>query len=71
MRGISGRLSDSGVLVTHRYTRSGTFTIVLSVTSDTRATSTSIAHAQRVGHAVGGERELHLLADTAVESTSR
>ncbi len=33
--------SDMGVTVTHRYTRSGTFTIVLSVTSDTKATSTS------------------------------
>jgi len=33
--------SDTGVLVTHRYTRNGTFTIVLSVTSDTKATSTS------------------------------
>jgi large repetitive protein len=33
--------NDTGVTVTHRYTRSGTFTIVLSVTSDTKATSTS------------------------------
>ena len=33
--------SDTGMIVTHRYTRNGTFTIVLSVTSDTKATSTS------------------------------
>ena len=33
--------SGTGITTTHRYTRAGTFTIVLSVTSDTRATSTS------------------------------
>jgi PKD repeat protein len=31
----------TGVMTTHRYTRGGTFTVSLSVTSDTRATSTS------------------------------
>jgi PKD repeat protein len=33
--------TDMGVTVTHRYSRQGTFTVVLSVTSDTKATSTS------------------------------
>jgi PKD repeat protein len=33
--------TGTGVTTTHRYTRAGTFTITLSVTSDTRATSTS------------------------------
>ncbi len=33
--------TGAGVTVTHQYPRSGTFTITLSVTSDTRATSTS------------------------------
>jgi len=33
--------TGSGVTTTHRYVRAGTFTITMSVTSDTRATSTS------------------------------
>ena len=33
--------TGTGVTTTHRYVRAGTFTITLSVTSDTRATSTS------------------------------
>lgn len=33
--------TGTGVSTTHRYTRGGTFTVVLTVTSDTRATSTS------------------------------
>ena len=33
--------TGTGVTATHRYTRGGTFTVTLSVTSDTRATSTS------------------------------
>ena len=33
--------NGTGVTVTHRYTRGGTFTISMTVTSDTRATSTS------------------------------
>ena len=33
--------TGAGVTVTHQYPRSGTFTVTLSVTSDTRATSTS------------------------------
>ena len=33
--------NGTGVTTTHRYTRAGTFTITMSVTSDTRATSTS------------------------------
>ena len=33
--------SGAGITATHRYARAGTFTIVLTVTSDTRATSTS------------------------------
>jgi PKD repeat protein len=33
--------TGTGATVTHRYTRAGTFTITLSVTSDTKATSTS------------------------------
>jgi PKD repeat protein len=33
--------SGSGVIATHEYTRGGTFTITLTVTSDTRATSSS------------------------------
>src|SRR5258706_5190221 len=33
--------TGAGVTMTHQYSRSGTFTVTLSVTSDTRATSTS------------------------------
>src|SRR5258705_10279367 len=33
--------TGAGVTTTHRYVRAGTFTITMSVTSDTRATSTS------------------------------
>ena len=33
--------TGTGITTTHRYTRAGTFTIVLSVISDTRATSTA------------------------------
>src|SRR5258705_4705944 len=33
--------NGTGVNLTHRYARAGTFTVTLSVTSDTRATSTS------------------------------
>ena len=33
--------TGTGVTTTHRYTRGGTFTVTLSVTSDSRATSTS------------------------------
>ena len=33
--------TGTGITTTHRYARAGTFTIVLSVTSDTKATSTS------------------------------
>ncbi len=33
--------TGAGVTATHQYSRSGTFTVTLSVTSDTRATSTS------------------------------
>ena len=33
--------TGTGVMATHRYARAGTFTVTLSVTSDTRATSTS------------------------------
>jgi chitodextrinase len=61
--------TGSGVSTTHRYTRGGTFTIVMTVTSDNRQTSTSSRTITRLHDAAADGCELYVLADQSGAST--